>query len=80
LRGGDHHAFAVHADAEVAGFDEVEVFGGAGIIGIVDVGVGEQVVVGEDLGEGTEVDERALGVEDDDLAEEFVEGVGDERL
>ena len=80
----DQDDAAVDADAQVAGFDEVQVFGGAGVIGIVDVGIGEEEGAGGGLLEGADVDEGALGVEDDDVPEEGFQalggmGVGEER-
>ena len=76
----DQDEAAVGADAQVASFHEIEVLGGAGVVGVVDVGIAEEESVGGDLEEGADVDQRALGVQDDNLVEEGGEGVGVGRM
>jgi len=70
LGGGDVDMGTVDADAELAGFGKVEFFGGAGIVAIVDIGVVQGPEVRGDGLQCADVDERALGIEDDDLPEE----------
>jgi hypothetical protein len=76
LMAHDQDDAAVGADAEVAGFDEVEVFGGAGVVGIVDIGIDEEEGGGGGLLEGADVDEGALGVEDNYLSEKEFQPIG----
>ena len=76
---GDEDFLSVHADAQVAGFDEIQILGGAGIVGIMDICFGQDEVGIGHLMKGADIDERALGIESDDLPEEFLKRVGDGR-